>query len=107
MSIDKNSAEQISLEEAKNLTHSFQENNSDAIKSFFVGTNKLNLILEQENCVGIRIYNGYDTQKKVKKLVMVGVDIQGEDMTSGVILDKFITCPKICPDSSVLIKTNC
>lgn len=59
MATDKNTGEVITLEEAIDFTHSFQTRNPDELKSFFVGINKLNLILEQKDCVGLRIYNGY------------------------------------------------
>ena len=44
MAVDKNSGEIISLDEAVHFTHSFQENNPDALKAFFVGTNNLKRI---------------------------------------------------------------
>ena len=104
MKIDKNSAEVITLEDAVKYTHSFQEKNPDAIKSFFAGSDKLKLILEQKDCIGIRIYNGYNTEQNRLNLVLIGVDMSGEDMTSGVILEELTPCPNICPKSSDLIK---
>lgn len=74
MAIDKNTAEIITLEEAIDFTHSFQRRNPDELKSFFVGINKLNLILEQKDCVGLRIYNGYSTETRKNNMVLVGVD---------------------------------
>jgi len=38
MTIDSNSTEVITLEEAVQYTHSFQSNNPRAIKAFFVGS---------------------------------------------------------------------
>ena len=49
MATDKNTGETITLEEAIDFTHSFQTRNPDELKSFFVGINKLNLILEQKD----------------------------------------------------------
>lgn len=103
MKIDKNSSDVISLADATKYTHSFQENNPKAIKSFFAGSNKLNLILEQEGCIGIRIYEGYNEQEKRANLVLVGVDAMGEDMTKGVILQELTPCPSFCPKSSELM----
>jgi hypothetical protein len=103
MKIDRNSAEIISLEKAVKYTHAFQKKNPDTIKSFFVGSEKLKLILEQENCIGIRIYNGYNEEEERENLVLVGVDASGEDMTRDVILEELTPCPKVCPIDSELI----
>lgn len=104
MATDKNAGEVITLEEAINFTHSFQTRNPDELKSFFVGINKLNLILEQKDCVGLRIYNGQNTETRKNNLVLVGVDEKGEDISNGVILEHLTACPPVCPKSSPLIK---
>ena len=72
MATDKNTGEVITLEEAIDFTHSFQTRNPDELKSFFVGINKLNLILEQKDCVGLRIYNGYK-YPRIKCLIRLGL----------------------------------
>lgn len=104
MAIDKNTAEVITLNEAIDFTHSFQTKNPDSIKAFFAGINKLNLILEQEDCIGIRIYNGFDTATNKNNLVLVGVNEDGKDMTNGVILEDLTICPPICAANSPLLK---
>lgn len=103
MNIDKNSSEVITLTEAQAYTHGFQTQNPDAIKAYFAGINKINLILEQKDCIGIRIYNGYDSKTGSKNLVLVGVNSLGEDMELGPILEDLRTCPPICATSSSLI----
>ena len=104
MTINNNTGEVITLDEAIDFTHSFQENNPDAIKSYFAGINKINRILGQDDCIGIRFYNGTDAATGKNNLVLVGVDKNGNDITQGVILEYLVTCPKICPDNSLLIK---
>lgn|SRR5690554_2552336 len=104
MGTDKDTGKVITLKEAIDFTHSFQTRNPEELKSFFVGINKLNLILEQKNCVGLRIYNGYNTETQINNLVLVGVDEKGEDITDGVILEELTICPPHCPKSSPLIK---
>lgn len=104
MKADRNTGEVITLTEATNFTHSFQEENPNAIKAFFVGTNNLNLVIEQEGCIGIRIYNGYDTTRNKNNLVLVGVNEAGEDITEGVIVEHLNPCPPECPKSSALLK---
>ncbi|MBA4153723.1 hypothetical protein [Flavobacterium sp.] len=104
MAIDKNTGEVITLKVAVNYTYSFQNENPNAIKSFFVGKEKLDRILEQEDCIGIRIYNGNDTETNKENRVLVGVDKDGEDISGGVIVEELSPCPSHCPKSSPLIK---
>jgi len=104
MAVNNNSGEVISLDDAIDYTHTFQENNPDSIKAFFAGINKINHVLGQEDCIGIRFYSGLDPITGIKNLVLVGVDQSGEDITGGVIVEKLITCPSICPTNSALIK---
>ncbi|MDV4069983.1 hypothetical protein CMT34_17475 [Elizabethkingia anophelis] len=103
MSIDKNTGEIITLEKAIEFTHLFQMQNPSALTSFYAGGSKISSILEQENCIGIRFYNGYDAIAKKNNLVLVGVDINGEDITDGFILEHLSPCPPNCPKSSPLI----
>lgn len=104
METDKNTGEVITLKEAIDFTHSFQVKNPDELKSFLLGVNKLNLILEHNDCIGLRIYNGYNTETSKNNLVLVGIDTNGEDITNGVILENLNPCPPDCPKSSPLIK---
>src|SRR5690606_13015757 len=104
MTIDNNTGEVITLDEAINYTHTFQENNPDAIKSFFAGINKINRILGQDDCIGIRVYNGEDPITGPTTLVSGAAAKKCEDITQGVILERLVTCPTHCPKNSVLIK---
>lgn len=104
MEINRNSGEVISEEQAVSYTHSFQNENPNAIKSYFVGTDKLNRILEQEGCIGVRIYDGYNAETSKENRVLVGVDLEGEDISTGVIVEELSPCPTQCPKSSPLIK---
>lgn len=104
MSINNNTGEVITLDEAIDFTHTYQNNNPDEIKSFFAGINKINRILGQDDCIGIRFYNGENSTTGAKNLVLVGVDKDGEDITSGVIVEYLTPCPKFCPKNSQLIK---
>jgi hypothetical protein len=104
MAIDANSSVVITEAEAVSFTHSFQERNPGTTKAYFVGMNKINLILDQESCIGIRIYNGYDEIDQQSNLVLVGVNIKGEDLFSGIILERLTPCPVHCDNNSILIK---
>lgn len=104
MEINKNTGKTITLEEAVSFTHSFQSENINEIKSFFVGSETLKKILTQEGCIGLRIYNGYDASANKSNRVLVGVDEMGEDISDGVIVDYLEPCPIFCPNSSPLIR---
>ena len=104
MSITSNSGSQITLTEALALVKAFRTNYSKEIKASFVGKNNLNLILQQEDCIGIRVYYGYDESLGRLSPVLVGVDASGKDMTAGPIIDKMKPCPDDCDITSALFK---
>ncbi|HET8573499.1 MAG TPA: hypothetical protein VFL76_06475 [Edaphocola sp.] len=103
MTINKDSAEIITLPEAEVYTHSFQETYPGETKAFFAGINKLKQVLEQDGCIGIRIYAGLDKTTNRKNLVLVGVDALGRDMVNGTLLEQLNPCPPNCDNNSVLI----
>ncbi|RYE00307.1 MAG: hypothetical protein EOP54_00560 [Sphingobacteriales bacterium] len=103
MAIDKNSAQIVTLQEAQSYTHTFQNGHPNETKAFFAGLNKLNLILEQKGCIGIRIYNGQKPSSTTKNLVLVGVNDAGEDMELGPLLEHLIPCPPTCASTSSLL----
>lgn len=102
MEIKNTSGEIITLEEAKHYTHSFQKLYPNEKKAFFVGKEQLLKILEQPDCLGIRIYNGYSDDEETSNKVLIGVDSIGNDMEEGVILEKLVPCPPICTGSGGL-----
>lgn len=101
MPIDPSSGAEITLEEAQRLIESFQAKFPGEIKASFVGIETLNLILQQEDVIGVRIYYGYDTDTKQISPVLVGVDNNGKDMTA-VLVDRTVNCPDECDTSSPL-----
>ncbi len=62
------------------------------------------MILKQEGCIGIRIYDGQHIDTNNENRVLVGVSENGEDMTSGIIVEELVPCPAKCPQNSPLIK---
>lgn len=102
MGINTSSGEIISLDEAKQLTHSFQRQHPNEVKAFFVGKDQLLKILELEDCIGIRIYNGYNDDESKENRVLFGVDSEENDMTDDIILDRLIPCPPFCSGSGGL-----
>lgn len=74
----------ITIDEANPKAHAF-------------GIDKFQDIIDQSGCVGLRIYNGYSDSKR--RLVVIGVDENSDDMTSGYILDLARPCPPNCPST--------
>ena len=102
MALDANTGSIITLTEAQGYVAAFRALYPDEVKAFFVGANKINSILEQTNCIGIRIYNGYDEEAGTMNQVLVGVDNNEQDMSGGVIVEKLFPCPKYCDELSPL-----
>ncbi len=98
---------EITLTEAVLLTHAYQSdpnfsNQPVALKS---ENSTFQELMNQPGCVQIRIYLAKDNQNKLT-LVMVGVDQDGNDMTSGKIMDRFVPCPHNCSNDSPLMLTT-
>lgn len=94
----------IPLSQAAAYTHAFQELNPSATIAYYVDSGSLNQILQQNDCSGIRIYNGYDAETRRTNLVLVGVSKSGSDMTGGILVEELVSCPSVCDDESSLIK---
>jgi hypothetical protein len=103
MEINKNTGEQITLAKAQEMVNEFRKRYPDTTKGYFAGANHFDKILKQEDCIGLRIYNGYDKESDSTNLVIVGVNSNNEDMTKGYILDKAAACPPNCPKNNDLM----
>ena len=86
---------------AGTLTATFRNAYPSQPKGYFFGINKLNSILNQANCMGIRIYFGQDGSGNLT-MVLVGALANNDDMTSGYILDLGTPCPSVCGASNSL-----
>ena len=60
-------------------------------------------LMNQPGCVSVRTYFALD-ENSILTIVVVGVDDQGEDMTSGILLNHGFKCPAKCPKKSSLIE---
>lgn len=69
-------------------------------KAMAYGKERIQDILDQEGCEGIRIYNGYAQSKR--NMILIGVDEDGNDMTGGNILELGSPCPPYCAPSTSL-----
>lgn len=98
-------AEIINLAEAVSLTHAFQNSTIGTGQTISAIFEKeiIEQILNQVDCCGINIYNALDEEGKIT-FVVVGYDKDKKDMVEGVIVDKFIKCPKDCYDANSPLK---
>jgi hypothetical protein len=92
----------ISLQEAMDLTEAFQVSaSSDAVIAHYFGKKSLEEALTQPGCAGLRMY--YAKHKDGSPtLVIVGVNHNGDDMTTGTILQLTILCPPDCTGPHIL-----
>ena len=102
MSFNGNEGTIISLADASDLTADYRATISpgDTIAQF-VGRNKLLDILNQTDCMGVRIYYGIDKNGE-KRLVLVGADGNENDLFKGIIVDNLIKCPTNCSSANDL-----
>ncbi|MCU0359740.1 MAG: hypothetical protein MUF75_03320 [Bacteroidia bacterium] len=101
MEFTGNESEQITKTEAIAWTTSYREAHPNSVRAHAFGKNKIQDLLNQSGCVGLRAYYAIDNTG-AKQLVLVGVDQHGEDLYDGVILDRANPCPNDCAENSPL-----
>lgn len=95
-----NPGEQITIEEAIEMTTAYREANPNKTKAHFFGKAILEQILNQDGCEGIRMYYGIDIDGE-KQLVLVGVTEEGLDLME-LCVDRSYPCPDYCDSTSPL-----
>ncbi len=99
--INPNTGGAIPLADAIQWTTNYRNANPTAVKAHFFGEVIIQNILNQANCMGIRMYHALDNNNAVQ-IVLVGVDTNGDDMTAGIIADMSQPCPTTCGNNTVL-----
>ena len=94
MAFDGTEGGQISLETAATLTANYRSENPNSTIAHFFGRDILNQLLEQSECVGVRVYYGMSDDGQ-QELVLVGVDSDENDILD-LIADLSMPCPKTC-----------
>ena len=104
---------QISLQEAAQLTSNYRNTVVPIIVTALTGqkgqsfpVTTIQTIMAQPGVVSIRIYYGMELLPPAFKLIIVGVDANGNDVTTGIIADKGIVCPPVCGVPNVLNSNN-
>lgn len=92
----------ITEEEAAAMTALYRTKNPSKVRAYFLGKDKLQQLMDQEDVVGLRIYNGINSEGK-QQVVVVGAKSNGNDVLT-LILDRSLECPSACSTPNVL---NC
>lgn len=87
------------LDSATQFTHRFQA----AIFGEYFGRDGIMGVLNQPNCVGLRIYQGKKADGS-SAFVVVGVTGDGHDLTMGQLLENGLPCPPFCDTNWVMVK---
>jgi hypothetical protein len=98
--ISPNTGSPIPLPTAIQWTTNFRAASPGAIKAHFFGSVIIEQILAQ-GVMGIRMYNAIDDANN-PQIILVGVDMNGDDMTDGIIADLSEPCPITCGNNTVL-----
>lgn len=91
---------EISIEQAARMTAAYRAENPESALANFFGRDILEKLLNQEGCVGIRMYYGINDEGG-KELVLVGVNAEGNDLQE-LVADLSVPCPKICSEKNPL-----
>jgi hypothetical protein len=67
----------------------------------YFGKDAIQAIMNQTNCVGIRIYYALD-DNGAQQLIIVGVDSSGNDLYNGLLAERSTTCPTMCSAANPL-----
>lgn len=100
MNINENTGAFITVNEAQAYVTAFRSKYPDEIKGGFIGINVVTHLLKGD-VMGIRIYNAMDEQSGTMNYVLVGVDRDGNDVTT-IIADRLAPCPANCDRNSPL-----
>ena len=94
MAFNGNEGDWITPAIAQTMTASFRQKFPNEKQGAFLGIDKINDILAQTDCKGLRVYFARNTAGEMT-IVMVGADSREADMTS-MILDVAQPCPPFC-----------
>ena len=99
MAFDGNEGTMITLDEGATLTHTYRTNNPGKSLGVFYGKEKLLELLNQPECMGIRVY--YGEENRELQLVLVGADANQDDILD-LVLDLGKRMPPYTGSSNVL-----
>lgn len=94
-------AEEFPLDTAAEWTANYRKANPGAVKAHFIGRDLVNKMLDQDGCMGLRIYYALDDNGN-KQLIIVGADKDENDIYKGIIAERLVTCPPHCSSGNPL-----
>lgn len=96
----------IPLDEAQNWAKIYREKNPNSVIAYLVPGIDFTQLLQEKDVVDIRAYVGIDPESGLQKLMLVGVDANGNDMIDAQngydIYDFTQPCPNKCDVKSPL-----
>ena len=105
MAFTGNEDHSITLAAAAALTEAYRNTvSSGATIAHYFGKEAILAILDQQNCVGMRIYYGLNSEG-VKQLVICGVNSDENDLYQGLLAEKSEICPVHCSTANPLNTT--
>lgn len=100
MAFDGREGGAITLASGSAMTKEFRSRNPGSIQARFFGKDIINEILNQEGCMGLRLYYGIDEDGN-NQIVMVGADSDENDMLD-LVADLSHPCPHVCGTANAL-----
>jgi hypothetical protein len=102
MDFTGNEKHDITLDDAAKLTANYRSSaGAKALLGSYFSIAGINKILDQDGCIGIRIYYGL-TDSGEKCFVLSGVTSNGDDLYDGQLAEYGIGCPPRCSRSNPL-----
>jgi hypothetical protein len=100
----------IDLKEAKEWAQLYRKANPDGVIAYLIPKIDMTQLLNQEGVADFRAYLGYDPNMQMEKLMIVGVDENGNDLINAqkgnLIYDMTSPCPKTCDVTSPLFNLD-
>ncbi len=102
--LSKNIGNEVPPEKGKQWIKTYQDQNPDSLKAVFYGSDILQAILDQQNCVGIRIYKAIGDDG-LETFVLVGAkgngnniwpSSTGDSTPQGIVAENGHPCPPYC-----------
>ncbi|MFT5777744.1 MAG: hypothetical protein ACI837_000692 [Crocinitomicaceae bacterium] len=95
MAFDGTEGGEITLSTGSDWTQNYRDQvATGATKGHFFGKDILTALLDQEGCVGIRMYYGIDDEEQ-KVLILAGANGEENDILE-LVADKSMPCPSRC-----------
>ena len=100
MALPEKKSQLVNLADGITLTSNFRSiSKAESVRAGSVWGDGLRKLLDQPNCVAVRIYFGRKKDGSLT-LVLVGTDKDGKDLTDGPMLDDVMPCPPFCDPKS-------